>query len=566
MPDVLPSADTLKYAAAFAFGTLIIFFFANRRIEQLSSFPAGEEFQPLRLLSAEAFAGRRAYRRAFIYYCLLLEMIFIFLCIMQPVAETFVGKPVKDFKFDDVSWPFGAALVVVGLLPATPIFEQMELALRKFAHRAAGIPEGFLTSITLLEHSNLTSGIIDDRDRYTDETERFNKVKNIAVSAGFPISDAQYIARADLFLSVFYGWTLSTQASTIWSANARVPFSDVMNVTSARVIQLREDIGQLVKWCSKSTYLDRLQKEVERPGLEREIDPKLIRDSQVYEDEESRRELFDRWQPKVKEISLTAKQLIAMFVMLAANDHQPNSPDSHFDEAVRLAWREQSRPLYDASVTAVAGGFLAALGAGSIVSSLFELEKGKTIFGAIEEGVYYGSLTAVNLALQFGTALVVAFALYYSRDMPVSARAANSARIARVSGRVSFLLYSALSAATISLIIYVSYQLWRGNLTAEKALNSYDLTRDILFIVGWSFVPGVFALGCTVLADLFAQNRPSWIHPIALILLTTAAAFVLLILGKYEMAMPSFWTSMASVFAISTVSALLFRRYLASDK
>jgi hypothetical protein len=32
------------------------------------------------------------------------------------------------------------------------------------------------------------------------------------------------------------------------------------------------------------------------------------------------------------------------------------------------------------------------------------------------------------------------------------------------------------------------------------------------------------------------------------------------------MAMPSFWTSMASVFAISTVSALLFRRYLASDK
>jgi hypothetical protein len=556
---IFSDISAVKYLAAVGFGTLIIFFFANRRIEQLTVFPAGEEFETLRLLSTAAIAGKRAYRRAFIYYCMLLELIFVLLCVLQPVANTLLGSPVKDFKFDDVSWPFGAALIVVGLLPATPIFDQIELAFRKFAHHAAGIPEGFLTSISLLEKSELRDQILNDGIRYSDEEERYHKIRNILVSTGLPGNDTEYIAQCDLYLGVFYGWTIAPQTSTIWSAEARATFSNVRNVTSTRVIRLREDIDQLIKFSLDTEYLREMQREIKTQGMEGEIDPKIIRGAKSYDQEDKRRELLDRWDQRIKDISLAAKQLIAMFVLFAANDDKPNSDDPHFKEAVRLAWREQSNPLYNASATALLDGFLAALIVCSATSALFHFSENHVVVAAIEAGVRSGSLMSVNMAIQFSAALIVSISVYYSRDLQFRYGPDAPSCTIPVSERAALFNYSAATVIAISLINYVSYHWWNGTLTAGGALNSKDLPKDILFIAGWSIVPAVLALGCSLVAHRELCQKATGIYSSAVILLTSLAAFVILTLSQYEMTEAPFWTSMAAVTAFCFVAVMLFR-------
>jgi hypothetical protein len=559
VPALFSDINSVKYIAAFGFGTLIIFFFANRRIEQLTVFPAGEEFETLRLLSTEAIGGKKAYRRAFIYYCMLLELIFILLCVLQPVANTLIGPSPKDFKFDDVSWPFGAALIVVGLLPATPIFDQIELAFRKFAHHAAGIPEGFLASISLLQKSELKDKILNDKDRYSDEAERYHKMRNILVAAGLPTNDTEYIAQSDLFLGVFYGWTLAPQTSTIWSAEARATFSNVKNVTSTRVIRLREDIDQLIKLSLDTDYLRQLQKELKVQGMEAEIDPKAIRTTKIYDQDEMRRDLLDRWDQKIKDMTLTAKQLVAMFVLFAANDDRPSLDDPQFNEALRLAWREQSKPLFNASAGALLGGFLAALIVSSATSTLFEFFGKHIIVPAIEVGVHFGSLTSVNIAIQFSAALIVAISVYYSRDLQFKYGLDSPNSIIPVTERVALLGYSAATVIAISLISYVSYHWWDGTLTAAGALSSKDLPKDILFIAGWSIVPAVLALGCTLIAHRQLCRKATWIYSIGVIALTSLAAFIILVLSRYEMTEAPFWTSMTSVAALCLTTVILFQ-------
>jgi hypothetical protein len=559
MSGLFSDVNSVKYIAAFSFGTLIIFFFASRRIEQLTIFPAGEEFETLRLLTTAEIAGKKAYRRAFIYYCILLELIFVLLCVLQPLANTLLGSSAKDFKFDDISWPFGAALIVVGLLPATPIFDQIELAFRKFAHHAAGIPEGFLTSISLLEKSELRDKILDDRDRYSDEVERYNKIRNIVLAAGRPINDAKYIAQCDLFLGVFYGWTLAPQTSAVWSAEARATFINVKNVTATSVIRLREEIDQLIKFSLDSNYVRQLQKELKIRGMDADIDAKSIRATDAYDQDELRRELLDRWNPKIKDLTLTAKQLVAIFVLFAANDDRPSSDDPLFNEALRLAWREQNKPLYNASVTAILYGFLAALIICSATSATFAFLEKRHIAPAIEFGIQSGSLMSVNMAIQFGAALIVAISVYYSRDLQFKYGLDSPNSIIPISARVALFGYSAATVIAISLIVYVSYHWWDGTLTAAGALSSKDLPKDILFIASWSIVPAVQGLGCALVAHRLLCEKSTFEYSIGVIVLTSLAAFVILVLSRYEMTGSLFWTSVASATAFSITSVMLFR-------
>jgi hypothetical protein len=470
---------------------------------------------------------------------------------MQPVAQALVGMATQGFKFNDVSWPFGAALFVVGLLPATPMFEQIELGFRRFAHRAAGIPEGFFTSITLLEQSKLRDSILQNKEQYSVEIGRYNKIKNIAVATGVSTSNPDYIAQADLFLSLFYGWALSQQAQTIWSAEVRSVFSDVTKLVSGRVTRLWEEVDQLIKVSLKSRYLNSLRQELGVDALEDEIDPTRIRDSKAYEDEDSRRDLFDRWETKFNDIAIAEKQALAIFVMLAANDDRPHSTDQYFAEAVRLAWREQSKPLYNTSITAVLGGFLAALVVNCVVATWFNLSGGSGVAKALQEGVHSGALTAANMAIQFITAMVVAFALYYSRDLPSRHRTNIP-----VSEGFSILVYSCISVVAVSLIVLVLYELSIGELLTF--IGDPTLRDFMVFSISWSLVPGVFAAGCTVLAYLATRDGVSTVHLAALVLLTLVTAFVLLILGRHDLTGAYFWTAMASVLALTSVAALLF--------
>src|SRR5882724_9012834 len=125
MPDI--AGPQIEYAVSFVFGAAVILMFASKRLDELVSNVSGSEFQVVRLLKTSAFAGNHAYRRALLFYVMMLLAIFVILCIMQPIVSVLLGQQVEgQFKFDSPAWPLGVALAVVGLIPAAPLFEQFE--------------------------------------------------------------------------------------------------------------------------------------------------------------------------------------------------------------------------------------------------------------------------------------------------------------------------------------------------------------------------------------------------------------------------------------------------------
>jgi hypothetical protein len=389
----------LQYLLSFSFGAIIIILFSRRRLEQLTSLPPGEEFQIVRLISARAFMGRRAYRRAFIYYVVLLEFIYISFCTIEPVAAALIGQGVaKQFQFNNAGWPLGAALIVVGLLPSTPLVEQIELAFRRLAHRAAGIPYDFLSSVTRLEQSKIQDTILGQGDNYSSEIERFRTITNILVAAGFSNQEATFIARTELFFSIFHSWTMSPQSATIWSAESKAVLDDVKAGIVSRATRIREDIDRLIKSSLDSNYLQRMHKELS-VDWETSIDPSTIQESKTYESkEQDRHELRQQWEQTVKELGIIEKQIVAIFVILAANDKEPKYEDNNaLRIALQLAWREKNKPLYNTGMTAVLVGFVVCFVIVFFLTSAVEYYATHSISRALKDGVYVGLYTALAL-------------------------------------------------------------------------------------------------------------------------------------------------------------------------
>ena len=77
----------------------------------------------------------------------------------------------KQIVFEGTAWPLAAALLVVGVLPATPLW-QIEQSLRRFAHNMAQIPDDFYNRVTALSTQDIEALVLDVGE-YESEGELF---------------------------------------------------------------------------------------------------------------------------------------------------------------------------------------------------------------------------------------------------------------------------------------------------------------------------------------------------------------------------------------------------------
>src|SRR5262249_54715870 len=130
-----------------------------------------------RMLSLATMVGKDVFFRSYIFYLFLLEFCYIILCVFQPLTGVLLDNS-NTITFQGSAWPLGAALLVVGVLPATPIVAQIEQSLRRVAHSLAQIPDDFynrVTAISTHDIENLVSQVHD----YESELELFWTVRNL---------------------------------------------------------------------------------------------------------------------------------------------------------------------------------------------------------------------------------------------------------------------------------------------------------------------------------------------------------------------------------------------------
>jgi hypothetical protein len=354
---------------------------------------------------------------------------------------------------------------------------------------------------------------------------------------------------------------MSPQSATIWSAESKAVLDDVKAGIVSRATRIREDIDRLIKSSLDSNYLQRMHKELS-VDWETSIDPSTIQESKTYESkEQDRHELRQQWEQTVKELGIIEKQIVAIFVILAANDKEPKYEDNNaLRIALQLAWREKNKPLYNTGMTAVLVGFVVCFVIVFFLTSAVEYYATHSISRALKDGVYVGLYTALALVLQFGSALIVALSIRYSWVISLKYTNWTPGSFFPVSQSAALLSYCAICAAAMNIIVYILFQLISGNLTPQEALNSKALPMEVLFRLFGSLVPGLFAVGCTVIADFTEQGKDSWRPIVGFSLTICVVSFVLLMLNEnYAITKRPFWTDWASGVAFSIVGLLVFR-------
>jgi hypothetical protein len=557
------TGELAHYLAAFIFGAIIITLFSSRRLEALTRHPDGAEFQIFRLIPPKAFVGYRTYRRALFFYVVLLQVIFVVLCTSEPIAATFFGnEPKKEFQFNNVAWPLGAALILVGLIPATPLIEEIELALRRLAHRAAGIHDQFLAGVVRLERFEIETKTANKPD-YAFESARYRKIHNILVAIGLPPQEAKITARRALLFVVFNAWTLGPQAAQIWSGHVRSQFDRVRPMVQGSVALSERELNRLIEICVQSSCLRQLAENLRINDWADPLDPERVQDSPILgQTVDERQRLQDLWDTLASEIEKVSRQLISIFVVLSINDRTPHAGnDEVLRQAITSARDDEGQPLYNSSWLAVTGGCLATLVIAAIFGVLHHSYSGDPIATAMKEGVEDGTWTAANLTLQFGLALMVVVLLRYSaitslKYLPIRWGAFAELPIAQ---NLRYVLYAILCAASVNIAIYVLYQYSNGNLNAEGALKASALPLEILFMVVWSIVPAIFAVGCIGIADLAREPNHSRKLLFIIVGLVTLAAFTLIFNPEYDVTRLIFWINVVTAVTFSSVGLLLFR-------
>lgn len=384
-----------NFWVSFAFGTIVIAFHAKNRLQMIT--PRGEEYDFVRLLTLPDIVGRDLFRRSYVIYTILLEIFFVFLCLLRPLAPNFVG-PLPDFEGS--TWPLGAALVVVGLLPSVTGVDQIELTLRRFALSASNIPDEFFRRITQLSQGELVAHLAKE-PRYQAELKKYWKVYNLAIACGCPPDESNHVARRAIGCDLFASWTLD--GGSIWSAEKYDRLKEIFDLLRPKARVLRRDLEGLISAASSSkvvNYVLEKSKIVKSsPSSDEQASAAIDLSSSVITDPSKfpefsttdvsvYSEFLDLWREKSEELYVSNRRLCGLFAILAMADRATardyalkNKPGSTSDNVLREMFillkksrRYNIKPIYNACVISGVSGFIGCLVAlnlyGVVVKSL----------------------------------------------------------------------------------------------------------------------------------------------------------------------------------------------------
>lgn len=313
---------------AFLFGAIVVALYAGKRLGELISPPQDEEYDFTKMLTLATMVGQDVYRRSFILYVFLLEFCYIVLCTFQPLAGLLLDTS-NTVVFDAAAWPLTAALVVVGILPTTPVVVQVEQSIRRFAHQMAQIPDEFYNRVTALSNEEIEV-IISQSKRHRDDVQLFYKVRNLLSLLDFGDDEATRRARKCVGLKIFGRWTL--RGKDLWSQSEYQKYRDVTDLLKPRFEELTARLSELIDETAESGVVKPIlaQHQINLDQKYELMDdwPAALRSlisSAGGDDSAEARELErlrTAWEKISDEFEVAAKRHIALFSIIARNDRR----------------------------------------------------------------------------------------------------------------------------------------------------------------------------------------------------------------------------------------------------
>lgn len=320
-----------SFALSFIIGGVVIALYAGKRLGELISPPKDEEYDFTKMLSLATMMGKDVYYRSYFFYVFLLEFFYLILCLFQPLKDVLLDNSNK-IVFEGSTWPMFAALLVVGILPATPVVVQIEQSLRRFAHNIAQIPDDFYNRVTALSAQDIEALVATNMGEYTYEAELFWTVKNLLTITGFDEDEALRKARKCTSLRLFGEWTIDRK--DLWSQSEYQKYHDVIDILRPKYESLSTQLFDLIHLSENSDFIARIIADV-GVDIRKKIEDRQLLEAlrQPAEDVlraqsspispkelETLKQLRDSWSKLTKEADIAAKRLMALFAIIARND------------------------------------------------------------------------------------------------------------------------------------------------------------------------------------------------------------------------------------------------------
>jgi hypothetical protein len=140
---------TFEFLIALLFSMGVVFVFSMQKFGE--STLARDEDDPTTQLLPKHLATREQYSHALILYVTIMVSLVVVLSLLGPRA---FAMGASDVPKADAALPLFGALVLVGALPNVPWLQELEKALRRFAHRRAFIPNGARADATRLKQAD----------------------------------------------------------------------------------------------------------------------------------------------------------------------------------------------------------------------------------------------------------------------------------------------------------------------------------------------------------------------------------------------------------------------------
>lgn len=540
-----------SFAVSFLFGGVVIALYAGKRLGDLISPPKDEEYDFTRMLSLSTMVGRDVFYRAYIFYLFLLEFFYFILCSFQPLKDILQGQS-STITFGGATWPLGAALLVVGVLPATPVVVQIEQSLRRFAHNMANIPDEFYNRVTALSTQDIET-LASQSHEYDSEVEFFWRVTNILIVLGYDLDEAARKARKCVSLRLFGEWTLDRKE--LWSQSEYEKYRDVVELLRPRFEALKLQLSQIIAETESSDFMTSVMKR--NCGIDLAAKPDHAQTEALRVDAEgilsglpassgyaippadvdAFKQLRDNWGKLTKECEVAAKRLIALFSIIARNDkrtlrelerpinastlasHGIVSTDKRFNDPVLRAFARlirsvgpTSEPWYNSILLSVLSIFVIT----TVVASLYRIGTENPFFQRlvgispnfsgidtlIRGAVIKSLIDAFFIALACWFASVTALFIRSSKLRDEEWLTFYDFKTIPISS-YGGVFFASLAASFPALVLqYVSFYKVSGQTT--RADNMLEVMATNL---GISISFGLYAVGLCVLTDIISLNK-----------------------------------------------------------
>ncbi|WFU51362.1 hypothetical protein [Sinorhizobium terangae] len=512
----------------FLFGALTIAFHSRKRVESLITPPRGEEFDFVRLLSLPAIVGKSVFRKAYLIYTVSLEILYFFMCASQPIIRVLAEGKLEGFE--GPAWPLGAALIVIGVIPSTPLFAQIELSLRSMAHSVSNIPDEFFERVTKLSQSEIEAYVGRD-PRYEPDLQRFRKIQSLALYAGCSREEADKVARRTVGAELFARWTINGQ--DIWSAGEFDKYRDILDVLRPKSESLKQEVKELVSKTSSSPVVryiieksntspevpirDSDSQRIQSLSAEILANPASTFASLQQEDIRSYLTLADLWRAKATEIGTSNRRLSALFAIIALNDTRVMRAYLHPDQGARsldvvlrelllLVRRSRSKPRPWNNATLLST-FTAFLGCVILLTAYHKIHAvflpGGLSVGPFEEAFF----TSASLFTSFLAAGICALFIRTHKIDQGTWIAFSDIRSFPLS-QYGGIVFAAMTCAFATAIIWVILYQWRyDSVTALLQIGQ----GGILVLTGYyaicSLIPAMYGVGICVVTDCVTESQ-----------------------------------------------------------